>query len=331
MGIQKKNRMEVIPEEEQDEPTIDVLIKWNKNNYTVPCYPYDNILDLKLKLEALTCVQVDKQKLMVRFATKPDDVNDALISQIKLPANKTIMMVGTPEDQLFQDLSHEEQERFGITNDLVSDKGSLPDRERPENLRKIELRKASFQPKIFNDPRPGKKLLVLDIDYTLFDHRSSAERPEELMRPFLHEFLTGAYPHYDIIIWSATSYKWIELKMTSLGVMSNPNYKIVCFYDYSAMITVHSAKYGVVNVKPLPVLWHHFSEFYSPENTIMFDDIRRNFLMNPQNGLRIKPFRNAAQARLWDRELEHLLEYLKQISSLGTFRKLKHKNWKHFL
>lgn len=41
--------------------------------------------------------------------------------------------------------------------------------------------------------RPGKKLLVLDIDYTLFDHRSTAETGAELMRPFLHEFLTSAY------------------------------------------------------------------------------------------------------------------------------------------
>lgn len=46
---------------------------------------------------------------------------------------------------------------------------------------------------MLNEPRPGKKLLVLDIDYTLFDHRSAAETGNELMRPFLHEFLTSAY------------------------------------------------------------------------------------------------------------------------------------------
>ena len=46
---------------------------------------------------------------------------------------------------------------------------------------------------MLNEPRSGKKLFVLDIDYTLFDHRSSAETGNELMRPFLHEFLTAAY------------------------------------------------------------------------------------------------------------------------------------------
>ena len=32
-----------------------------------------------------------------------------------------------------------------------------------------------------NPPRPGKKCVVLDIDYTIFDLNSSAERPEELV------------------------------------------------------------------------------------------------------------------------------------------------------
>lgn len=41
-------------------------------------------------------------------------------------------------------------------------------------------------------------------------------------------------------------------------------------------------------VKPLGVIWGKFSEFYSKKNTIMFDDIGRNFLMNPQNGLKVR-------------------------------------------
>ena len=54
---------------------------------------------------------------------------------------------------------------------------------------------------MINPPRPGKKLLVSDIDYCIFDLNSSAERPEELARPYLHEFFATLYAHYDIIIW----------------------------------------------------------------------------------------------------------------------------------
>ena len=46
--------------------------------------------------------------------------------------------------------------------------------------------------------------------------------------------------------------KWIKAKMRELGVESNPNYKITFYMDSLAMITVHTQKYGVVQVNLLP-------------------------------------------------------------------------------
>lgn len=42
--------------------------------------------------------------------------------------------------------------------------------------------------------------------------------------------------------------KWIEEKMRLLGVASNPAYKVVFYLDYLAMISVHTQKYGVIEV-----------------------------------------------------------------------------------
>ena len=41
-----------------------------------------------------------------------------------------------------------------------------------------------------------------------------------------------------------------------------------------------------VQVKPLGVIWGKYPQ-WGPHNTIMFDDLRRNFIMNPQSGLKV--------------------------------------------
>jgi len=196
-------------------------------------------------------------------------------------------------------------------------------------LKKLQNRVTTYKINILNPIRENKKLLVLDIDYTIFDHRSTAEKPYELMRPYLFDFLSEAYQNYDIAIWSATSMKWIEIKMQELGVMKNPNFKIAFFLDSSAMITVSTAKYGVINVKPLGIIWSQIKQ-YHPKNTIMFDDLKRNFLMNPQNGLKIKPFKNAVISRSTDDELLRLIKYLNEISNVIDFTKLDHDKWEEY-
>lgn len=116
-----------------------------------------------------------------------------------------------------------------------------------------------------------------------------------------------------------------------LGVSTNANYKITFMLDSAAMITVHTPRRGLIDVKPLGVIWGKFSEFYSKKNTIMFDDIGRNFLMNPQNGLKIRPFMKAHLNRDKDKELVKLTQYLKEIAKLDDFLELNHKYWERYL
>ncbi|KAG7166771.1 Ubiquitin-like domain-containing CTD phosphatase 1-like [Homarus americanus] len=135
--------------------------------------------------------------------------------------------------------------------------------------------------------------------------------------------------NYDIVIWSATSMKWIKEKMKLLGVSSHPDYKITFYLDSLAMITIETQKYGVIEVKPLGVVWGKY-EHYTQQNTIMFDDLRRNFLMNPQNGLKIRAFRQAHQNRATDRELLRLAWYLEDIAEVSDISTLNHSKWEHY-
>jgi NLI interacting factor-like phosphatase. len=79
------------------------------------------------------------------------------------------------------------------------------------------------------------------------------------------------------------------------------------------------------------VIWGKFPSLYNPTNTIMFDDIRRNFLMNPRNGLRIRPFREAHLNRGSDRELKRLGRYLDEIATVEDLTALNHRNWEKYL
>lgn len=137
------------------------------------------------------------------------------------------------------------------TNNVVNDFDVSDEEMTVDNsvyMAKIEKRIKTYKVEILQPPRNNCKLVVLDIDYTIFDHRSTAENPAILMRPYLHEFLTTLYPYYDIMFWSATSMKWITEKLKLLGVSSHTNYKIVCNFDAYAMISVYTTEKNLIDV-----------------------------------------------------------------------------------
>lgn len=312
--------------------SIKIVVKWSGKEYEIDSLSStDTVATLKETIRKRTGVLPERQKLLNLKHKGKIPENDVHLSALNIKPGFKIMMMGSLEEEI-EAVSLPPEDLPDVVNDFdIPEEEEVDVCNREVYLSKITKRISDYKIVERNPPREGKKLLVLDIDYTLFDHRSPAETGYELMRPFLHEFLTEAYKEYDIVIWSATSMKWIEEKMKLLGVASNTAYKITFYMDYLAMITVHTSKYGTVNVKPLGVIWGKYPEFYSPKNTIMFDDIRRNFLMNPSNGLRIRPFRQAHMNRQTDRELLKLSKYLKMIAELEDFSTLEHRNWERYL
>nr|XP_033783488.1 ubiquitin-like domain-containing CTD phosphatase 1 [Geotrypetes seraphini] len=311
--------------------SLSLIIKWGGQEYYITTLSEDDtVLDLKQSLKSLTGVLPERQKLLgLKYKGKSAE-DDMKLGILKLKPNTKIMMMGTREESL-EDVLAPPVDNDDVVNDFDIEEEVVEVENREENLAKISRRVKEYKVEILNSPREGKKLLVLDVDYTLFDHRSCAETGIELMRPYLHEFLTSAYEDYDIVIWSATSMKWIEAKMKELGVSTNENYKITFMLDSAAMITVHTPRRGLIDVKPLGVVWGKYPEFYNKKNTIMFDDIGRNFLMNPQNGLKIKPFMKAHLNRDKDKELLKLSQYLKEIAKLDDLSELNHKHWERYL
>ncbi|KAH9751168.1 hypothetical protein WN944_006188 [Citrus x changshan-huyou] len=307
---------------------LTLTVKWSGKEYTVRVCGDDSVAELKRRICELTNVLPKRQKLLYpKIGNKLAD-DTVLLSQLPLKSSLKMTMIGTVEDEIIVDPvdSPEIIDDFELGQEEAVD---IKDKE--VNKQKLRRRLSQYKIKLRNPSREGKKLLVLDIDYTLFDHRSTAENPLQLMRPYLHEFLTAAYAEYDIMIWSATSMKWVELKMEELGVLTNPNYKITALLDHLAMITVQSDSRGIFDCKPLGLIWDQFPEFYSSKNTIMFDDLRRNFVMNPQNGLAIKPFRKAHANRDSDQELVKLTQYLLAIADLDDLSNLDHGRWEFYI
>jgi len=310
---------------------LTLKVKWSGTEYVLENLdPTSTVIQLKQLIKDQTGVLPERQKLCgisLKGKTPPDDTQ---LSELRLRQNQKIMMMGTREEAITEASTAPENMPEVIDDFEIGEEEMKKIAERPENLDKVARRVAQYEfKKKFNDFREGKKMLVLDIDYTLFDHKSCAERGIELMRPGLHEFLSVVYSDYDIVIWSATSMKWIEAKMQELGVLTNPSYKIAMLVDDGAMITVQDERGRVVRCKPLGVLWGKYPQF-SAKNSLIFDDVRHNFLMAPQSGLKIKPFRNAHQNRGKDKELMKLTRYLLLIAQKDDFTKLNHDRWERY-
>jgi len=309
---------------------LSIVVKWAGKEYSIDDIDtaIDTVMDLKVKIMDKTGVRPERQKLLNLKAKGKAATDDMKIGTLGLKTNFKLMMMGSLEETIAETQSKPEN-LPEVINDFDIEEEEVAIQDREFNLEKIEKRVRDYEVKVINPSREGKKLLVLDIDYTLFDHRSVAEAGWELMRPFLHEFLETAYQDYDICIWSATNMKWIEEKMKLLGCSNNPNYKLAFYLDSRAMISIQTEKYGIVDVKPLGVIWGKYEQ-YSKHNTIMFDDLRRNFLMNPQNGLKIRPFREAHKNRATDKELIGLAKYLTKIAKLEDLSGLRHSRWERY-
>eukprot|EP00933_Yihiella_yeosuensis_P033797 TRINITY_DN27430_c0_g1_i1.p1 TRINITY_DN27430_c0_g1~~TRINITY_DN27430_c0_g1_i1.p1 ORF type:complete len:467 (-),score=84.05 TRINITY_DN27430_c0_g1_i1:194-1525(-) len=101
---------------------------------------------------------------------------------------------------------------------------------------------------VVGEPRLGKKLLVLDIDHTIYDPstyggtrgatvNSYDESTAARCRPGLHDFLMEVYKEYDIMVWSASDMVRILTLLQQLGICGahHSDYRLVAVLDIDSM------------------------------------------------------------------------------------------------
>ncbi|KAH9832936.1 HAD subfamily IIID h [Rhodofomes roseus] len=327
-------------EAEIPEKWIHLSFTWSGKPFGLDIAESDRVDDLKALLQSLTDVPPERQKILglVKGKLPPDEET---IGNLKLTSGKKFSLVGTPQGQEIKDPS---QLEFlpDVVNDLDIDFSANPEAASAyihdqRNQRKIRECTKKLEVNIIHPLREGKRLLVLDLDYTILDTKpltSGALPPHECARPRLHEFLEAIYPHYDICVWSQTSWIWLETKLAELGMIGGGRaYEISFVLDKKCMFSVFSRRDGKPykhHVKALQIIWNHFPQF-NASNTIHVDDLGRNFALNPGQGLKITPFKDARlpQSRA-DRELDGLARYMIHIATVHQdFRDVDHKNWQY--
>ncbi|KAK4703793.1 ubiquitin-like domain-containing CTD phosphatase 1, partial [Phenoliferia sp. Uapishka_3] len=342
-----------------DEIIYALIMSWKATKYAISIVQSDTVGDLKAQIWSLVSVPPQRQKILglVKGKLPPDEVEvSTFLTEGK---TKEFMMVGTPEGEEHKETnaalgvpevdidyaakeSKAAQSRAvwnvrnrcvkpeaseGVTSSYVLYRRKL--KEAADALGTIDL---------MNQPREGKKLLVLDLDGCILDTglwKESNFVAEHFARPFLHDFLRAISPYYDIVIWSQTSWRWLETKLVELNLVGDDkagDYNIIFVLDRAPMFSVYSERNGQPfkhEVKALGIIWSKFPQ-YGPETTIHVDDLSRNFALNVNNGLKVHAYRDAMVNQSTDRELAYVARYMLQLAAMPDvdMSKLDHSRFR---
>jgi ubiquitin-like domain-containing CTD phosphatase 1 len=310
-------------------PPLDLVFSFNKAKISIQV-PAEGatVGDVKLELEDLTGVLAKRQKIVGMMHKGRMASDEMPLTDVRL--GKKLMLIGTAEKNII--VEPDPEDLPDVFNDLDVDYSG--DRSgktvrTPDNLMLLSQRIATVDVTQINPARgPGNKLIVFDLDYTLYDcgkesRRAAGAAMELLKRPGADEMLTRLYSAgYEIVIWSATHWKWVEMKLTDLGMLTHPGYKIMAVLDRSAMFRLGGAdakgKKGAHEIKPLEFVWQKLGEGrFSAANTIHIDDLSRNFAFNPQSGLKCSQYKLVGKMsdRDKDTELFPMTKYLLDIAA----------------
>jgi len=157
------------------EKWISLSFTWSGRSFTLQIADSDRIFDLKAVLFSMTDVPPERQKILGLVKGRlPAD--DGRIGDIGLINGKKFQLVGTPQGRELKDPSRMEL-LSDVVNDLDVDFSANPaaaesHKNDLRNIRKIREATEKLKINFINPLREGKRLLVLDIDYSLVSYCS---------------------------------------------------------------------------------------------------------------------------------------------------------------
>lgn len=350
------NEVEKMQVEEEavdiSDPGITLIAKYGKQKFVLDDLIKDTtILEVKLMLQEKTRILPKRQKLVGLTAKEggAKGVHDDLQIDFLKAKGKSkgddgqvthqFILMGTPEDDIFVD-PKDNPNIPDIIDDWDLDLIGTPDSK--DTLRLLRNFTEKTKVDIMNEPREGFPLLVLDLDHTLLDfsskalQRDGASAPGQGMaaamkRPFMDQFLTACYEHYDLVVWSQTSWRWLETKLVELGMLTHPGYKFCFVLDKTSMFKVTSTKRDGTtadhHVKALELIWRKFPR-WNIRNTAHVDDLARNFALNPLSGIKIKAYYRKKASAHRDADLLGLARYLADLAkSKANFEEVDFDIW----
>ncbi|KAK4057984.1 hypothetical protein OIO90_000723 [Microbotryomycetes sp. JL221] len=318
-----------------DEVVYTLMCSWRGEQLPVQVVETDCLGDVKATLWSLTSVAPERQKLvgLVKGKLPGDEVEVKSLGLSATGSARKFMMVGTPEGQ---ELGPPPPSETEVDIDYSGQDMLDVAQQGARNRRKLAQTIGSYTIDIMQQPQPGKRLLVLDLDYCILDTalwKESNFVADHFARPYLHQFLQAVSPFYDIVIWSQTSWRFLEQKLIELDIIgenARHGYPVISTIDRRAMFSVYSQKNGKPfkhEVKALGLLWAKFPH-WTEVNSIAVDDLSRNFAMNPKNGLKLRAYKDAMNYRSTDHELVWVARYLLQLVNFPDFSKLDHTKFK---
>ncbi|GAA5984063.1 hypothetical protein JCM11641_005585 [Rhodosporidiobolus odoratus] len=331
-----------LPADLPQELEYELVMAWRGEKRVVKIKEMDTVGDLKQLLWSLTTVPPERQKIVGLVRGKlPGDEEEVVklgLGDTSLK-KKEFMMIGTPEGEESKAVGPSAQDEGDLDyGQAEAQKKAYLAVQSVRNRRKLKEHAEKLQVDVMAPPRPGKKLLVCDLDYCIMDTRGWQEpafSTQLFMRPYLHDMLKAISPWYDVIFWSQTHWRWLEQKLIELDIIGpskKGDYHIVTTLDRSPMFSVYSEKDGKPwkhEVKALGIIWAKFPE-YTAESTIHIDDLGRNFAMNVKNGLRVHAYKDALTRGndQTDREMLYVAKYLLQLVNIADVTQLDHSRFR---